>query len=79
VSRKLAYFARELPKPVRCNVSFTSETIATYHLDGAFENEPDRGVPLAHVKNSLAGCEGPRSAACEALRGLNLSRIEHRE
>ena len=55
------------------------EAIATYYIDRALEHEPDRGMTLADVEDDFTGCEIVCWPACEALRNVELARIEHRK
>jgi hypothetical protein len=76
---ELADFARELAGAMASDRSLAMETIAARHIDRALEHEPDRGIALTHVEYDLAGRKSPCGAACEALRRLDLARVEHRK
>src|SRR6476660_9240637 len=53
------------------------EAIATDHIDRALEHAPGRDISLADVVDDFTGCKVVRWPACEALRHVDLARIEH--
>ena len=76
---ELADLARELTGAKASDCRLVIESIATYHIDRSLEHEPGWGMAFADVEDDFAGCEFARWPACEALRRVDLARIEHRK
>src|SRR6476659_10370808 len=76
---KLADLARELTLAKAGDRRLMIEAIATDHIDRALEHEPGRDIALADVVDDFIGRKVVRWHHCEALRHVDLARIEHRK